>query len=204
MWVQTCSRWCLALVSLAKTARRVPGWGGQRRVLHRAGGEANPGREMLESWWLPGSQRLVTWWHLHALCAHGGGIRCFLCVNAGVSSGRVSPPAIPACPRVPLGEALPVTLGGQGHFSRVCFGRAGASRPALVAINSARALLCSASRASPKARLRGARSPARPYCRILQCSLDKGSPAAAQGRWEGRGGREVSRDALGSGGTAVE
>lgn len=67
--------------------------------------------------WVKIAAQSVIWYYFHAVCAHGGGICFFLCMNAKVSSCQVSPlhQALetsgctdPFCQRVPVGAVLPV------------------------------------------------------------------------------------------------
>lgn len=131
--------------------------------------------------WIKIATGSVTWYYFRAVCAGGGGVCFLLCMNfkdlklPGLSS-LCQPPGIPA--QGSLWERRsPSILGSQGHFCRVFFGRAGASRPSLVEINLVKASLCSASRACPRPQGLG-----RPYCRILQCSPGQGQLVFSQRR----------------------
>lgn len=78
--------------------------------------KSQPGdAEKLMRAWIKIAAQSVTWYYFHA---RGGGICCFLWMNAKVSSCRVSPlyqpPEIsgcahPFCQRVPWREALPIS-----------------------------------------------------------------------------------------------
>lgn len=106
--------------------------------------------------WIKIAAQSAMWYYFRGVHVHGGGICCCLCINAKVSScwlfstshQKSAPtPSAKGC----LGEGHSQSmLGSQGHFCRFFCGRAAASCPELLEINSLKALVCSAGRASPK------------------------------------------------------